>query len=149
LAALSDSPSAFGSSLEAESRRPDNEWEARAHAGAAGVDRVTFFALIDDKIVGLIGGFRPDPDDGVVELVSMWAAPECRRTGVGRALVGAVVRWAREARAGTVCLWVTVGNVPALRLYESLGFRETGEVQPLPSDLSREEARMTLELDAP
>jgi ribosomal protein S18 acetylase RimI-like enzyme len=146
LAALRDSPSAFGSSFEAESCRTPDEWTARALAGAAGVDRVTFFALVHDEVVGLVGGFRPDGDGRFVELVSMWASPECRRAGVGRALVGAVIDWARDVSAGTVMLWVTVGNVPALRLYESMGFRQTGEVKPLPSDLSREEARMTLEL---
>jgi ribosomal protein S18 acetylase RimI-like enzyme len=45
-----------------------------------------------------------------------------------------------------VHLWVTRGNEPALRLYESMGFRPTGESQPLPSDPARVELAMTREL---
>ena len=146
LAALKESPYAFASSYEAEARRIDDEWTLRARLGAEGVDRVTFFALVDDRIVGLVGGFRAEGDASVVDLVSMWTSPESRRTGVGRALVSAVLDWARGASATTVALGVTQGNVPAQRLYESMGFRETGESQPLPSDRSKSELRLALDL---
>jgi ribosomal protein S18 acetylase RimI-like enzyme len=145
LAALSDSPFAFGSTHRAEAGRPDTEWAARARAGAEGIGRVSFFALLDDEVVGLIGAYRPD-EGAVVELVSMWTAPGARRSGVGRALVGAVLEWAASRSAATVRLWVTDGNTPALRLYESLGFRATGESQPLPSNSSLRELRMALDL---
>ena len=39
-------------------------------------------------------------------------------------------------------LWVTRGNDRAVRLYESAGFRATGDHQPLPSDPCRDELRM-------
>jgi GNAT superfamily N-acetyltransferase len=146
LAALKDSPFAFGSSYEAEAERTDDEWTARAQLGAEGVTRVTFFALLNDQVVGLVGGFRPDGDRLVVDLVSMWTSPRARRAGIGRALVHAVLGWARDVSATTVALWVTRGNAPAQRLYESMGFRETGESQPLPSDRSTDELRMTVDL---
>ena len=44
-------------------------------------------------------------------------------------------------------LWVTRGNAPAQLLYESMGFRETGEYQPLPSDPCADEIRMILHLE--
>jgi ribosomal protein S18 acetylase RimI-like enzyme len=146
LAALSDSPFAFGSTFAAEASRTDDEWTERVLAGAAGVDRVTFFALVNREIVGLVGGYRPDAVGELVELVSMWTSPDFRRAGVGRALVAAVLDWARESSARTVSVQVTLGNDPAARLYESMGFRRTGEVQPLPSDPTRDEVRMTLDL---
>lgn len=146
LAALQESPTAFGSTYEAEASRADDQWIERAQRGAAGVDRVTFFAFVNDEIVGLVGGFRPDSAGPTVDLVSMWTAPRARRLGVGRALVTAVLQWATEASATTVHLWVTRGNEPALRLYESMGFRPTGESQPLPSDPARVELAMTREL---
>ena len=146
LAALRDSPFAFGSSHASESERPDDEWAARAAAGAQGVDRVTFLALLNDQAVGLVGGFRPDAGGVVVELVSMWTAPEARRTGVARALVEAVLDWARSVSAASVDLWVTRGNAPAERFYDAMGFRATGDTQPLPSDPSQDEVRMTLHL---
>lgn len=147
LAALKDSPFAFGSSYESEAQQPDDHWAARARSGARGVDRATFFALMNDQTVGLVGAYRPEADGGVVELVSMWTAPETRRMGVARALVGAVLDWAGDdVSAATVHLWVTRGNAPAERLYETMGFRATGESQPLPSDPSQDELRMSLDL---
>jgi GNAT superfamily N-acetyltransferase len=146
LAALKESPFAFASTYEGEAARTDDEWTARARLGAEGVHRVTFFASVNDRIVGLVGGLRPQADGFVVDLVSMWTAPEVRRAGVGRALVGAVLDWAREISAPTVGLWVTDGNVAAHRLYESIGLCETGESQRLPSDPSKDEVRMTLSL---
>jgi GNAT superfamily N-acetyltransferase len=121
LAALADSPSAFGSTFEAEAERPDDFWEERARQGADAVDRITFFAFLNDEAVGLVGGLLL-PEAAVVELVSMWIAPTARRSGVARSLAVAVVQWARLVSANAVELWVTVGNVPARRLYESIGF---------------------------
>jgi hypothetical protein len=39
---------------------------------------------------------------------------------------------------------VTRGNAPAHGLYQSMGFRETGGYQPLPSDPCKDEVRMAL-----
>jgi ribosomal protein S18 acetylase RimI-like enzyme len=146
LAALKDTPAAFGSTYEIEAARTDADWSERAELGAAGVERVTFFALVDDQIVGLVGGYRPAAGEPTVELVSMWTAPTARRIGVARALVMAVLDWATDVSATTVHLWVTHGNEPALRLYESMGFRRTGESQPLPSDPTRVEFAMARDL---
>ncbi len=146
LAALEDAPSAFASTHAAEATRPEAEWVQRASAGSEGCDRATFFAALDDEVVGLIGGYRDGPSSATVELVSMWVAPHVRNRGVGAALVDAVTAWAIETDATTVSLWVTRGNTPAETLYISKGFVTTGEVRPLPSDSSRDEARMELSL---
>lgn len=146
LAALEDAPSAFGSTYELEADRPEAEWVQRAVAGSRGSDRATFFALLDDEVVGLVGGYREETSSPVVEMVSMWVAPHVRGRGVGAALVDAVRTWAIETNATSISLWVTRGNAPAERLYRSNGFVETGEVKPLPSDPSRDEARMELSL---
>ena len=61
----------------------------------------------------------------------MFVAPEARRRGVGRALVEAQVRWAEEEGYRRVGLMVNVENAGAIGLYESLGFRDTGERAPL------------------
>jgi ribosomal protein S18 acetylase RimI-like enzyme len=146
LAALKDSPSAFGSIYQAEALRTDAEWAQRAELASLAVDRVTFLAFLDANAVGLVGGYRPDPRGTVVELVSMWTSPEARRTGLGRSLVGAVVDWAAALAVVTVDLWVTRGNDAAQQLYRAMGFRETGDYQPLPSDPCKDELRMTLGL---
>lgn len=137
LAALLDSPSAFARTHAEEAVQSDEEWEFRTKRGAEGEQSATFFAEFDGEIVGLVGGYRPEP--GLVELVSMWVAPRGRRNGTGVSLVDAVVEW---AGGDPVELWVTRGNDPAIALYERCGFRPTDEVQPLPSDPCKDELRM-------
>jgi hypothetical protein len=73
-------------------------------------------------------------------------APDVRVSGVC---------WCRPSSTGRSTLvrrrsglWVTRGNEPAQRLYQSIGFRVTGEHQPLPSDPCKDEVRMVLGLDA-
>jgi GNAT superfamily N-acetyltransferase len=146
LAALQGAPSAFGSTYEREAGFTTAVWSARATAAAKGSDRATFFAMVDDTVVGLAGGMRSEADPSVVELVSMWASPTARRAGVGRALVASIVEWSQQAGAVAVELWVTHGNEPATLLYESCGFAEMGDYQPLPSDPCRNEVRMRLVL---
>jgi len=91
-----------------------------------------------------VGGLRSTDGPDLVDLVSMWCAPDVRRSGVARALVGAVVDWAHSSGTHVVGLWVTRGNEPATRLYERLGFVANGNHQPLPSDPCKDEVRMEL-----
>lgn len=146
LAALMDTPSAFGSTYAAEVDRPASEWAQRAVAGSEGSDRTTFFAQLGDEIVGLVGGYRETPTSTTVELVSMWVAPQARGQRIGALLVEAVIAWAAETNAEAVALWVTSGNTPAERLYAACGFTVTGETQALPSDAAHEELRMARSL---
>ena len=146
LAALADAPSAFGSTYAEEVERPDAVWAQRAREAAAGNLRAMFFARLAERTVGLSGGYREDAESRSVELVSMWTSPDVRRSGVGRLLVQSVVEWAVETRANSVGLWVTRGNDPAQVLYQSMGFRVTGDFQPLPSDPCADEIRMLLDL---
>jgi ribosomal protein S18 acetylase RimI-like enzyme len=147
LAALADAPFAFGATLAEEAERTDAEWSDRARWGAAGAERITLLARLEQRVVGIAGGYRDQAGADEVHLVSVWTAPEARRSGLGRRLVGAVIDWAADTGASAVGLWVTRGNAPAQRLYESIGFLETGEYQPLPSDPCADEIRMTLQLD--
>ncbi len=152
LAALADTPHAFGSTLERELAFDDADWSGRAVAGSVGDERCTFLAWhADGRVVGVVGGYRVDamagtPASRAVDLVSMWTDPSVRRAGIGRRLIDAVVEWARTARAERVELWVTNGNDPAQHLYESMGFVVTGDHQPLPSDPCKDEIRMVLAL---
>lgn len=146
LAALADSPSAFGSSHAAEVDLPDRHWTDRAMLGAAGERSATFFAIADESVVGLVSAYRPDHAGQSAELVSMWVSPAQRRAGIAAELVTAAVVWARETGMAAVELWVTRGNDAAVRLYETAGFRLTGDHQPLPSDSCKDELRMRLPL---
>ena len=142
LAALRDSPSAFGSTYQAEAAQSAQRWADRARQGSAGDASATYLATVGERVVGLVGAYRPNHAEPVVELVSMWTAPDVRRSGAARQLVDAVLEWARAGSAESVELWVTKGNDPAIELYRSAGFRETGDHQALPSDPCKDELRM-------
>lgn len=131
LAALAESPPAFGSTLDHEVAFDDAVWRQRA----ANTRNATFFAVDPYDVVGLVTGVDEEP----LHLVSMWTAPHVRRRGAGRALVQAVLDWAGDRR---VELWVTRGNDAAHALYEAMGFVDTDDVRPLPSDPGKEEIRM-------
>ena len=139
LEALLDAPYAYASSHAEEATWADSFWSRRAAEGASGSDAATFFAVdeMTGDPIGLVGAHRRDPRS--VELVSMWTAPSARQTGVGAALVGAVLEFAHPTE---VRLWVTRGNDRAQRLYERCGFEVTEEIRPLPSDPCKDEIRM-------
>lgn len=146
LAALADSPAAFGSTLDRELAFTDDEWRQRATASASGDERLTLLAWEGEEVVGVVGGFRTSAPPDVVDLVSMWTRPSTRRSGVGVALVQGVVDWARSTGAARLELWVVRGNEPAQRLYERMGFHVTDEHQPHPNDPCAQEVRMVLPL---
>ncbi len=126
LASLADSPWAFGARVAEERGRTDNDWRARL-AG-----RTQYVARERGRSVGTVGAFIEE--DGTVELVSMWVAPDARGTGVADQLVDAVVADARERGRARIALWVAVGNDPAERLYARHGFERTGRTQPVDDD---------------
>jgi GNAT superfamily N-acetyltransferase len=122
LAALLDSPGAFGQSHDEALRQSDDEWRAAAQAASEGDRRVWFIGRDEHgAAIGLVQARRRPPTDCL--LFSMWVAPAARRGGSGRQLVDTVADWGREWGAHRVVLWVIAGNEPAMRFYHRIGFR--------------------------
>lgn len=63
-------------------------------------------------------------DAELVGLFEVMTAPDQRRQGLARALMAELLRWGKKQSATTGWLAVEAGNLPALRLYQGLGFRE-------------------------
>ena len=61
-------------------------------------------------------------------LMDLVVTEACRGQGVGRALLEEAERWARDRGSEFVELGVLGENLPAIGLYESLGFRESRKV---------------------
>lgn len=78
---------------------------------------------IGGKVVGYVL-FWLLPDE--VDIHNVAVHSECRRRGIGRVLIGHVVDQARGRGSLRVTLEVRKSNVPAQRLYESMGFEVTG-----------------------
>lgn len=146
LQALADAPTAFGSTLAVEAAFPESVWHERASGGAVDVDRITFVAEDRGRWVGLATGLAGDYKGAGSTLVGMFVEGDARGQGVGRALVEAVVDWARSRGASQLSLWVTATNEPALALYRRCGFRPTGETEPIAHTPSLTEMRMARDL---
>jgi ribosomal protein S18 acetylase RimI-like enzyme len=125
LGALADAPDAFARTLAEEQGRSDAEWSQMLSASTGSPSQISLVAEWGERPVGLAYGRLAAEDPEIAHLYSMWVAPSARRSGVGRALVGAVVAWARSAKARTLVLQVTEGNAPAATLYERAGFART------------------------
>lgn len=128
LRALRDAPMAFGSTLEREEGYAPETWERWAADSAAGEGQATFIA---EPAAGMASGVIHGEDAALAHLYAMWVAPEARGTGVGRALVHAVVAWAADRRAERLTTSVTEGNAAAAALYAAAGFSDTGRREPL------------------
>ena len=61
------------------------------------------------------------------EILTLGVAPEVQRRGVGKILVEALARAARQAEAKRMYLEVAPSNKAAIALYRSLNFTEAGQ----------------------
>ncbi len=122
LRALTADPDAFGMTLAQEQGKTPEAWRTRLESPAA----ATFLGVLDGRDAGLAVGSVYEGAADAAGLYAMWVAPEARGRGVGDALVGAVLRWARARGARRVLLDVGDANAPAQRLYARNGFTPTG-----------------------
>lgn len=148
LRALRDTPRAFGSTYEKESRFLDEEWMARA-VRWNGDKGIGFLAMDGGVACGMVGSFLDEEDPTRAQLISMWTAPTHRGRGVGRLLVDEAVAWARLRGARTLQLMVTSVNEPAMRFYERLGFTRTGRTGSYPNDPVVIEYEMAKKINVP
>ena len=126
--ALADAPEAFSTRVEEARAWDDLEWQRRTDAFAGGDDRTMFVAEVGDRWIGCAGVFVHD--GAPPEVISVWVSPDHRGRGVGEAVVGAAVEWARGRGAPRVVLHVMPDNGHAVAMYERLGFRRTGRRDP-------------------
>ena len=102
------------------------ERHAELMAALASSDSGQFVVAAAGEVVGHLGiVLRPY---GVAEL-GMMVAPGWRGMGVGSALLGSGIDWARGAGAHKVALQVWPHNEAALRLYRRFGFVEEGRLR--------------------
>lgn len=64
--------------------------------------------------------------DGLVELQSIAVRPHRRGRGLGRRILAALMAWGADNGAREAVLSVEAANAPAIRLYDSLGFKLAG-----------------------
>ncbi len=60
------------------------------------------------------------------DMMNIAVQPDCRRRGIAAALIGELVNQLREHGSHVLRLEVRESNVPAIALYESMGFTQLG-----------------------
>ncbi|WP_156753855.1 GNAT family N-acetyltransferase [Actinokineospora pegani] len=137
VAALTDVPRAFASTLERQHSMTEAQW--RAWLG-----EVAFFLATEDgEPVGVAGGA---PDPAGLELVSVWVAARHRGGPLAAELVGGVVEHARASGHAAVTAWVGGWNDRAARFYARLGFAPTGRTDLNPVYRAQCEVELSLPL---
>ncbi len=125
LAALELAPEAFATQLEAEAARPLGDFAAilrEAAVFAADHDSADGRALV--AVARLTPG-RPPKEAHKATVNGFFVRPEFRGSGVGAALMAALIEAAREHYEHLV-LEVVAENAAAIRLYGRFGFAEFG-----------------------
>jgi len=120
LAALTDSPGAFGSRLDEWADASEDRWRNRLSIPGA----IDLLAVDVDSgsAVGMATGTPATDSSGRAELISMWVHPSAREKGVASALIAEIAYWAAENGAATLVLSVMNDNLAARRAYERNGF---------------------------
>lgn len=128
LQALSESPESFGSTYEDTLARGKESMLQRLQYG--GENNFYFGAFDEDNdLTGMIGFVR---EAGVKsshkgDIVSLYVPPTTRGQGIARALMQAVIDYARQQpELEQLHLAVVTAALPARNLYRSLGFQTYG-----------------------
>lgn len=103
---------------------PRDAWQVYAGQETGALRRALLVA--DDHRGDLCGWVAGTVLDGVAELEFLIVAPEARGRGLGAHLLKMWQGWAAGKGAEQIFLEVRASNLPALRLYERIGFREQG-----------------------
>lgn len=121
LRALRDAPDAFATTLDEASAWDARQWAEQVEAIA------TFVWHEGDADLGMVRAVPHDHDPEAGYLISLWVDPAARGRGIGQALIGAVVGWARARALRCVYLDVGTANRRARSAYERAGFTVSAE----------------------
>ncbi len=119
-------PVAMGLTLEEELTRPIEKFREQLSFAEP---NAVFGAFVDGELVGTAAVAWPSRLPSSRHKVNLWGvfvSPRVRGHGIARALVTRALDHADANDVRRVNLMVFVPNVPAVQLYESLGFRHYG-----------------------
>jgi putative acetyltransferase len=103
-----------------------------------------FFANIEHHCVGCCGLLRSSANE--FEVTKMAVSSSCQGSGIGRKLLHAVIEAARSAGARRLYLETNHILTPAIRLYESVGFKPVPPDRIVPSPYARADVYMEMTL---
>ena len=127
LRSLAADPASFASTYAREAAFAEDEWTDWALGDASGDDKTTLLAMRGGEAVGLVAAYRDEREPSVFHVVAMWVAPEVRRAGIGRRLLGEIEAWIASSGGASVQLTVADQAHAACCLYEAAGYQPDGQ----------------------
>lgn len=104
---------------------PEDPWSPFMLADELSSPASRYWIAMDDAGVPIgYGGVKIGGDQA--DVMTIGVAPRARGRGVGRAILDALLEWARQAGAVEIFLDVRPSNEGAIALYNSRGFVEIG-----------------------
>lgn len=128
LAALLDTPTAFGVSHQAAITNSDDQWKQRA---SSKTQPKFWLEFQNDKAIGMIGAGVDKTER--YNLIAMWVEPQSRGLGVAGYLVNSVKSDSINRGFNQVFLDVSPDNLQATQFYKKHGFVFIDEEKPLDS----------------
>lgn len=125
LAALADSPKAFGAKYEIEKEKPINFWQNSL--------RITSwcFVTLADLDIGLLAVDRSEKDrQSDCWVSSWWIQEQYRGQGISRLMLSWVDNLARDKNWQKIGLGVWPDNKRAISAYQKLGFIADEQLMP-------------------
>jgi ribosomal-protein-alanine N-acetyltransferase len=133
--------------VEIEKECFSSPWSARSFASCL-ADRDTVFSIVatvDERVVGYAVNWLVPPE---IHIGNIAVAPGFRRLGIARQLLNTVLAYGRARHCSVAHLEVRVSNVPAIGLYEQMGFRRVGLRRGYYEDSGEDALLMSLSIGA-
>jgi amino acid adenylation domain-containing protein len=122
-----ESPDAFVATLEQLQNEPPEYWKQLLDFIVdSPLDRIVL-AFSDRRCIGFSAARIDANDPNHAILRWMWIEPEFRGKGAGSRLIDAILEWALSRGVQNMELLVSENQIPAIKLYTSKGFTDTGE----------------------
>lgn len=128
LSALKTEPQAFLSSYTKELTYPDEKWQERLQMANEGKTSWIYFAKVNGKLVGMIGGYRDENDlkNQTAQIWGVYVNLAERGKGIAKAFMAAILeKLSKNSDIKKVILEVNTDQEIAQKLYEKFGFVET------------------------
>ena len=114
LESLQDSPHAFASTFENESKRSCEDWQNKIQAALDSGRNHIFLAEYEGVNCGLVWCRLSEVDLNLAEIFQMWVNPDFRNLNIGQELMKAAINCANQNGANRIQLEVAVTNQPTV-----------------------------------
>jgi ribosomal protein S18 acetylase RimI-like enzyme len=132
LEALKNNPSAFGESYEEKLKSNDQQWKDDLQDSLDENGNVMFFANDEQAPIRMIGAYWQDTTKfkHIANICSVYVCETYRNQGIGKLLMQTIMDYlANILQFEKIKLSVVSNKIPALKMYENLGFQQTGKLQ--------------------